>query len=459
MNKSIPVSFDIQITDKLVPYEFNPHMSKTRVSVFRKGGNANGSYFTDEVAEKMVAELPGSPIIGRYIKENNDFSSHLTIDDTRAYGFVPPQNYNFAWEKRTEQDGKEYDYACFDVVLWTERYEEANLIPSKGQSMELNPRTIVGDWRELDGQEYFVYDSCTVFGLCVLGDKIRPCFDEACFYEAKDGTNIETILFNMKEEIKNNFTQLMAGTKGGMEEMAYKVNLPQDEKIQALFDAVNSNVDENGDRIVDYALINVADDHIEYGNISAGDYKSVSYSLDENGAVVLGDEANYSVMNLSADEKKAFDAFAALDTEGNSIVKAFEINEHDVSQLTADLNAANAKIEKFTNADYEAQISDLNAKIADYETRISEYEKKENEAIAVQKDNMINEYSELVDADVLEDVKENKDAYSLQKIESMFAINFARKNKPPYNRVPSLEGDDSNPTLKILNDYKKRKGE
>nr|DAU78924.1 MAG TPA: hypothetical protein [Caudoviricetes sp.] len=462
MANQIPVSFDIQITDKLVPYELNPNMSKTRVSVFRKYGNANGSYFTDEVANRMVEELPGSPIIGRFVAEDKDFSSHLTINDTRAYGFVPPENAHFAWEKRTEADGKEYEYACFDAVLWTSRYDEAKIIPSKGQSMELNPRTITGDWREVDGETYYVYDSCSVYGLCVLGDNVRPCFDEACFYEAQDGkNNIETILSHMKEEIQNNFSQLVAENKGGIEEMGYKVNLPQDNKIQALFDAVNKNVDENGERIVDYALINVTDDHVEFGSIIGGNYKSVNYSLDEN-AVVLGEEAEMNVVLFNEEDKEAFDAFAAIGGENHSVVSALaKYNEISAAneQLTADLAAANTKIDEFTASDYPSQIQALNNKIASYETRIAEYEAKENEAIAAQKESVIDEYSELVDADVLEEVKENKDAFSLEQIESKLAINFARKNKPSHHRVPSLEEDNSNPTLRILNEYKKKKGE
>lgn len=462
MANQIPVSFDIQITDKLVPYELNPNMSKTRVSVFRKYGNANGSYFTDEVADKMVEELPGSPIIGRFVAEDKDFSSHLTVNDTRAYGFVPPENAHFAWEKRTEADGKEYEYACFDAVLWTSRYDEAKIIPSKGQSMELNPRTIAGDWREVDGETYYVYDSCSVYGLCVLGDNVRPCFDEACFYEAQDGkNNIETILSHMKEEIQNNFSQLVAENKGGIEEMGYKVNLPQDNKIQALFDAVNKNVDENGERIVDYALINVTDDHVEFGSIVGGSYKSVNYSLDEN-AVVLGKEAEMNVVLFNEEDKEAFDAFAAIGGENHSVVSALaKYNEISATneQLTADLAAANTKIDEFTNSDYPSQIQALNDKIAAYEVRIAEYEAKENEAIAAQKESVIDEYSELVDADVLEEVKENKDAFSLEQIESKLAINFARKNKPSHHRVPSLEEDNSNPTLRILNEYKKKKGE
>ena len=116
-NKHIPSSFEIKLYGELTPYELNPSMSKCRVATFRKYGNNNGSYFTDEVSEIMVQNAPGSPIVGKFDAEKDDFTSHLTIKDTKAYGYIPPENPNFAWEKRMENDGTEYEYACFDVVL------------------------------------------------------------------------------------------------------------------------------------------------------------------------------------------------------------------------------------------------------------------------------------------------------------------------------------------------------
>ena len=43
-----------------------------------------------------------------------------------------------------------FEYACFDVLLWTGRYGEAKLIPGKPQSMELNRDTIQGEWKTFD---------------------------------------------------------------------------------------------------------------------------------------------------------------------------------------------------------------------------------------------------------------------------------------------------------------------
>ena len=61
--------------------------------------NRNKSIITKEVAKEMAQSLPGSPIVGYFAKENNDFEEHNrmidvsngrfeVIDTTRPYGFV-----------------------------------------------------------------------------------------------------------------------------------------------------------------------------------------------------------------------------------------------------------------------------------------------------------------------------------------------------------------------------------
>ena len=74
-DKQIPLSFEIQLYGELTPYELNPSMSKCRMASFRKYGNANGSYFTDQVSEAMVQNVPGSPIVGKFDIDKDDFTS------------------------------------------------------------------------------------------------------------------------------------------------------------------------------------------------------------------------------------------------------------------------------------------------------------------------------------------------------------------------------------------------
>ena len=92
--ESSPVEF-INIT----PY--NPLISKCEIKVCYVSDkpNRNRSIITKEVATKMANSLPGCPIVGFYIEDDEDFEEHSReikitnkefkiIDKTKPYGFV-----------------------------------------------------------------------------------------------------------------------------------------------------------------------------------------------------------------------------------------------------------------------------------------------------------------------------------------------------------------------------------
>ena len=113
--------------------KYNEVLSKARCRIFYKYGNRNGTYITDQFAEKLIASLPYVPVKGIY--ETNDFTDHgEERSEGRIYGIVP-ETVNFAWEKHLDEDGVEREYACCDVLIFTALYEEANEIVGKAQSM------------------------------------------------------------------------------------------------------------------------------------------------------------------------------------------------------------------------------------------------------------------------------------------------------------------------------------
>ena len=64
-----------------------------------------------------------------------------------------------------------------------------------------------------------------------------------------------------------------------------------------------------------------------------------------------------------------------------------------------------------------------------------------------------------MDGEVLDDVKANKDNYSLADIENKLAVNFARKQRANNGgKVPHVN-EDEDPVLAVLNKYKAMKGE
>ena len=88
--KSTPTNFVATVYGNLTPLN-NSAFSKARLKIFYKGLNRNGSYITDEVAEKLLSTLPGTPIVGSFSGEKDDFEGHMpwSPEELKAYGFVP----------------------------------------------------------------------------------------------------------------------------------------------------------------------------------------------------------------------------------------------------------------------------------------------------------------------------------------------------------------------------------
>ena len=198
-NKSTPTNFVATVYGDLVPLN-NSALSKARLKIFYKGMNRNGSYITDEIAEKLISTLPGTPIVGYFDGDKNDFLGHVEKEANRAYGFVP-ENMNFNWEMSLDPDGVYRTYACTDVVLWTGRYPVASKIVGKSHSMELNPDTIEGEWVERDDEFCFEFSNAEFIGLCVLGEDYEPCFEGSSFYELNQNSKV-----GIKADLKEMFS-------------------------------------------------------------------------------------------------------------------------------------------------------------------------------------------------------------------------------------------------------------
>ena len=54
----------------------NPNLSECHLKVLYHGLNRNGSYISKSVAEKLANKLPGTPIVGLYIEDKEDFDDH-----------------------------------------------------------------------------------------------------------------------------------------------------------------------------------------------------------------------------------------------------------------------------------------------------------------------------------------------------------------------------------------------
>ena len=211
MSKQIPYLFESMIVSSPFKQISNsePNTGRLKVGVFTKYTNRNFSYITDEFAEHLIksAITQHCPVVGFYDKETNTWASHTGPSLASAYGYV--EDF-IGWEPFTDSDGITRDYAVFQIVLHINYFEEANNIAGQNQSMELDPKTIEGDWINIEGEEYFAYSKGEMLGFCIIGEH-EPCFSSSFFF-SKDGeysTRFEQFssllveLKNKVEESKN----------------------------------------------------------------------------------------------------------------------------------------------------------------------------------------------------------------------------------------------------------------
>ncbi len=233
-NKQTPTNFIATVFGELIPLK-NSGYSRARLKIFYPGANRNGSYIEKSVGEQMISTLPGTPVVGFYDVGTDDYLDHMTPQHTKAYGFVPTDSMNFQWELMLDPDGVYRTYACADLILWTARYPEAKKIVGKSHSMELNPKTISGEFKVIDGEEYFNINHAEFFGLCVLGDNVEPCFEGSSFYSLKDKqvaySTVKSDLTQMQKEYYELVAPEIENKNGGQEMIINTNNTAQDEIV------------------------------------------------------------------------------------------------------------------------------------------------------------------------------------------------------------------------------------
>ncbi len=239
----------------------NPLISKVQIKVCYVGDepNRNGSVITKAVATEMAKSLPGSPIVGFYNEETEDFEEHsrkitITNDDfkiediTKPYGFVSMDAK--VWFQKFTDDGVEHEYLCTEGYIWTEAYPEAKRIIEQGnnQSMELN-KNLQGSWTEGDNgyPEFFIINEALIEKLCILGENVEPCFEGAKIskqFSLSLDEDFKQQLFSMMTELK------VALNKGGHTEMneEFKKKPEEEEEEKASKEEKNEGKTDKEDK-------------------------------------------------------------------------------------------------------------------------------------------------------------------------------------------------------------------
>ena len=437
--------------------KLSPVLSKARCRIFYKYENRNGTYITDEFAEKLINSLPYTPVKGIYDEFNEDYTDHGEKRNLgRIYGIVP-ENPNFSWENHLDEDGVERQYACTDVYIFSALYEEAGQIVGKSQSMELYQPSIKGDWTIINGKKLFKFEDGCFLGLQVLGDEVEPCFEGASF-------------FSLYNELKNMVQQLKKYSlnfdKVGTSKVA-KLNfkLSDSQKHDAIWALLNDKYTEEGHWEITYTICDIYDDYALVYNYETGSHEQVYYTKnDATDSVELGKRKKCYVIDVTEDEKKALDALRAFN--GGTYEKIDE-NVKDVDTIKQQNSEFSIKIEELNNSvatltterDTNAQ-NYTNAQ-ATISTLTEELETLKNYKLNVEiqeKEQVISSYSELLSEEILTSYREKISEYNSAKdLDKELAYELKQSNPTVFTKTPQyIPKDHSTSGIEaILAKYKK----
>lgn len=486
MAQNIITDFPVVVYGNLENY--SDTISKGRCRIFYKGGNRNGTYITDEFAEKLLKSIPYAPVKGIYEIDEDDFTDHgEKRSEGRIYGVVPADPH-ITWESHIDEDGVERTYACVDVLIYTGIYTEANTIIGKSQSMELYLPSIKGDWKIIDGRKYYVFTEGQFLGLQALGDSVEPCFEGAAF-------------FSLYEDLKKMVSQIEKYNlnlhNGGNKMLNYK--LSDNAKFNAIWSLLNVNYNEEAGWLIEYDICEIYDEYAVVRNYAEGIFERIYYTKnDETDSVELGERVRCFIMDVSEAEKAALDALHNLNNGTyEKVDENYSAALADVEEKTGELNTANEalaeKTEEFNTltetyntekSENETKIGELNESIATLTTERdtaqsqladalasinsltdevatlnsfkTEVEKKEKEAVVAK-------YEKLLDSEVIATytakISDYADAKSLDKDLAYELVSanqsvFTTNGQPQPAYVPKDEGA-GNGLEAILNKYKK----
>lgn len=450
--------FPVTIYGNLEPY--NQVLSKGRCRIFYKYGNRNGTYITDEFADKLLATIAYAPVKGIYDSDEKDYTDHGQRRDLgRIYGVVPEQ-HNLQWEAHMDEDGIERTYACVDVLLYTGLYTEAKEILGKAQSMELYAKSIKGDWQIIEGKRYFVYTDACFLGLQTLGDEVEPCFEGAAFFSMY--TALKDLVAHLDEYAQN----LHTGEQGGNQMSQVNFKLSDDEKFRALWMLLNPRDNAENDYVVEYDICAVYDDYALVRNYAENCYERVWYVKDdETDSLSITKKELCFIVDVSEEEKEVldylrkqgchtyeqitehFNVFADLNTKiSESDTKIEELN-NTISTLTVERDEVQASNEQLKidfdslKTDYTKAQEDINTLTTEKDA-LAAYKKSIEDA---NKQAVINQYTDVLSAELLNEYSANLEKYSAEDLDMKltYEVKKARPEIFSHNPQPAYVPKDT----------------
>ena len=455
--------FPITVYGNLTKY--SDTISKGRCRIFYKYANRNGTYITDEFAEKLLSTIPYTPVKGIYDDFDEDYTDHGNKRSLgRIYGIVP-ENPNLQWEKHLDEDGIEREYACVDVLIFTALYEEAGEIFGKAQSMEIYEPSIKGSWKIINGRRMFEYTEGSFLGLQVLGEDVEPCFEGAAFF------SLYSSLKQLVDEIKEYTLKLPEKNIGGQSQMFEKLNfkLSDSEKHNAIWNLINPNYNEEGGWTIEYAICDIYDDYALAYNYAEASYERIYYTKnDETNEVSISEKKKVFVIDVTESEMNALNTIRTLN--GDTYEKADEIYSQasKVSELEEQNSTYAQKIEELNEnistletekGNFTTQLEEANNTIASLNEEIDSLNTYKANIELKEKEEVISSYAELLSEEILASYKEKISEFTAIDLDKELAYELKKNNVSVFSKEQNpgfIPKDEPKTGIEaILSKYKK----
>ena len=444
----------------------NPLISKCQIKVCYVGEepNRNGSIITKEVARGMANSLPGSPIVGFFNEDKQDFEEHNRVidisngefkikDTTRPYGFVD-LNAKVWFQKFLDDGQNEHEYMMTEGWLWTGQYPECKRVLDKGnnQSMELDEETLDATWSKNKNNEplFFIINEAIISKLCILGENNEPCFE---------GSSIKapTIQFALEEGFKEQLFSMINELKDLLNKGGEKVFTRYSVEIgDTLWNALYDHVKDQ------YSIESICEDGEQKFAVLTADnkYYRLNFTFLDD-AIEFAESVNL-IEDYTPEAEPQFDASAVeqyaqnrqkeLEKNQNNEGKVDKYNLEEIqeyvelnnrySELTNTYNTLN---ESYTTLSNEYSVA--KEKITNLETQIQELTSFKQSIEKAEKQKMIDSFYMLSDEDK-KDVINNIDTYSLDDIEAKLSIICVR-NKVSFNLDDNNKNKGTDVTLNL----------
>lgn len=463
--------------------QVSPLVTKGVAKVFYVGDNRNGTSISKETAMEMGRKLPGSPVVGYYREDLQDFEEHSRkieittdkfeiLDLTKPYGFVPTDSK--IWFQTFTDDGVDHEYLCCEVYIWTTAYPESQRVFDKGnnQSMELNNDSIGGAWtkRANSQHEIFIINEALIEKLCILGEDFEPCFEGASVQAQfalqfnKEIEQLKTSLFSLMNEVKDALND-EGGAK--MEFTTYAVELG-DTLWCAIYDYLENTYPRENEAGSIYGLRGIYEEgaqkfailqNREDNNLFRMDFSweedsltaseelqevVTDYVSEETYAFSMEDNDNYKKNDEKEEDNsdKEDNPDSDNDTEENEEEDDPE-DEDDDAKKSYSLDEIPEYVE--LNEKYSAVVEErdrLNQQISDLTAQLESLKEFKLKAERVEKEAKIAEFFMLSDDDKAE-VINNIDNYSVEEIEAKLSV-ICFHNKVSFADPSEEEEKDGN---------------